>query len=96
MGQYLNLQNGLGKRGLIICIDISFFIQLGNNGPDRRKAVALQIVRTEEAYYQQLRIIRDVYYKPLLASLNSNKAILSQHNLKMIFTDINNLVPVSR
>ncbi len=72
------------------------YLQLGGNGPDRRKAVVQQLVLSEEAYYKQLRVIRDVYYKPLLASLNSNNAIISQHNLKMIFTDINNLVPVSK
>ena len=71
-------------------------VQLGGSGPDRRKAVAKQLVQCEEAYYQQLRVMRDVYYKPLLAALNSNNAIISQHNLNMIFTDINNLVPVSK
>ncbi|XP_072023478.1 epithelial cell-transforming sequence 2 oncogene-like [Amphiura filiformis] len=70
--------------------------QLGGSGPDRRKAVAQQLVLSEESYYQQLRVIRDVYYKPLLAALNSNNAIISLHNLKMIFTDVNNLVPVSK
>ncbi|KAI0209104.1 Epithelial cell-transforming sequence 2 oncogene-like [Lamellibrachia satsuma] len=57
--------------------------------PDRRSMVAREILASEINYMRTLDMIRRVFYKPL-------KAIVSAHNLKMIFSDILILLDLSR
>ena len=45
---------------------------------------------------KHLGIIEDVYRKPLQAALKSNKAIISQANIQMIFTDLNMILSITR
>ncbi|XP_033634107.1 epithelial cell-transforming sequence 2 oncogene-like [Asterias rubens] len=63
---------------------------------DSRQNTAFQILSSEFSYMQNLMIIEDVYRKPLLAALKSNKAIISQANVHMIFTDVNIILAITR
>ncbi|XP_022108394.1 epithelial cell-transforming sequence 2 oncogene-like isoform X2 [Acanthaster planci] len=63
---------------------------------DPRHSTAVQILSSELAYLKHLNIIEDVYRKPLLAAIKSNKAIISQANVQMIFTDVNLILSITR
>ncbi|XP_078001578.1 epithelial cell-transforming sequence 2 oncogene-like isoform X2 [Glandiceps talaboti] len=64
--------------------------------PDRRTSIAFEILGSEINYKRTLTIVKDVYVLPLKAALKSNKAIISEPNLQTIFTDIMNVLGLSR
>ncbi|XP_038078393.1 epithelial cell-transforming sequence 2 oncogene-like isoform X2 [Patiria miniata] len=63
---------------------------------DVRQSTAIQILSSELNYLKHLGIIEDVYRKPLVAAIKSNKAIISQANIQMIFTDANLILSITR
>ena len=58
------------------------------NSVETRAQVVRELVQSERRYVQMLRIVQDVYAKPLRAALSSNRAILSAANIHIIFSDI--------
>ncbi|XP_062863960.1 epithelial cell-transforming sequence 2 oncogene-like [Trichomycterus rosablanca] len=52
---------------------------------DWRNAVAKELLSSEKAYVRLLQAIYTVYYVPLRAALDSNRAIISSANLLMVF-----------
>ncbi|KAI4895463.1 hypothetical protein NFI96_023966 [Prochilodus magdalenae] len=66
----------------------SSFIQGGLSDADRREAVCRELLRSEVAYVRLLQAIHTVYYLPLRAALDSNRAIISSANLLMLFSPL--------
>lgn len=64
--------------------------------PEKRSAVAQEIVASEVAYLRSLEIMRDWYMTPLRRALQSNKAILAAHHIHTLFGDAMVLLEVSR
>lgn len=58
------------------------------NHVDRRTAVAHEILSAESNYCRTLDIIYEVFYAPCQSALESNRAIISMHNVHIIFSDI--------
>ncbi|WAR08896.1 ECT2L-like protein [Mya arenaria] len=56
--------------------------------PEKRTPIAMEIVSSEVEYNRLLTAIKNVYFKPLNAALRSNRAIISNQNLQIIFTDV--------
>jgi RhoGEF domain len=54
---------------------------------DRRTAIAHEILSSESDYCRTLDIIYEVFYVPCKSALESNRAIISLHNLQIIFSD---------
>jgi len=48
----------------------------------------MEIVSSESDYNRMLSAVKNVYFKPLNAALRSNRAIISNQNLQIIFTDV--------
>jgi len=63
---------------------------------DERASIARELLSTERSYEQLLEIVHDVFYVPCEAALRSNRAILSDQNVKLIFTDLLQLRQLSR
>ncbi|XP_053365179.1 epithelial cell-transforming sequence 2 oncogene-like [Clarias gariepinus] len=55
---------------------------------DRRRAVFMELLNSENAYVRLLQAVHTVYYLPLRAALDSNRAIISSANLVMLFNPI--------
>ncbi|XP_070568992.1 LOW QUALITY PROTEIN: epithelial cell-transforming sequence 2 oncogene-like [Ptychodera flava] len=64
--------------------------------PDKRTSIAFEILGSEINYKRSLTIVKDIYVLPLKAALKSNRAIISEPNLQTIFTDIMNVLGLSR
>ncbi|XP_052238389.1 epithelial cell-transforming sequence 2 oncogene-like [Dreissena polymorpha] len=56
--------------------------------PEKRTPIAMEIVSSEVDYNRALTAVKKVYFKPLNAALRSNRGIISNQNLQIIFTDI--------
>ncbi|MCJ8737155.1 hypothetical protein PDJAM_G00020570 [Pangasius djambal] len=52
---------------------------------DRRRGVFMELLNSEKAYVRLLQAVHSVYYIPLRAALDSNRAIISSANLVMLF-----------
>ncbi|KAB5562557.1 hypothetical protein PHYPO_G00019220 [Pangasianodon hypophthalmus] len=52
---------------------------------DRRSGVFMELLNSEKAYVRLLQAVHSVYYIPLRAALDSNRAIISSANLVMLF-----------
>uniref|UniRef100_A0A8C2DBA1 Coiled-coil domain containing 28A n=1 Tax=Cyprinus carpio TaxID=7962 RepID=A0A8C2DBA1_CYPCA len=52
---------------------------------DRRSAVCKELLNSEKTYVRQLQAVATVYYTPLRAALDSNRAIISSVSLITIF-----------
>ncbi|KAI5102070.1 epithelial cell-transforming sequence 2 oncogene-like isoform X2, partial [Silurus meridionalis] len=52
---------------------------------DRRGDVVMELLNSEKAYVCLLQAVHGVYYVPLRAALDSNRAIISSANLVMLF-----------
>ncbi|KAI5610786.1 epithelial cell-transforming sequence 2 oncogene-like isoform X2 [Silurus asotus] len=52
---------------------------------DRRGDVVMELLNSEKAYVCLLQAVHGVYYVPLRAALDSNRAIISSANLVMVF-----------
>ncbi|XP_033107006.1 epithelial cell-transforming sequence 2 oncogene-like [Anneissia japonica] len=63
--------------------------------PEMRTQIAQEILHTEQTYRNLLKIVKDVYVRPLQAALQTNHAIINQPNLQMIFSDIINILKVT-
>ncbi|XP_017564290.1 epithelial cell-transforming sequence 2 oncogene-like isoform X3 [Pygocentrus nattereri] len=55
---------------------------------DWRDAVCRELLKSERAYVRLLQAIHTVYYIPLRAALDSNRAIISSANLLMLFSPL--------
>lgn len=66
------------------------------NSVETRAQVVRELVQSERRYVQMLRIVQDVYAKPLRAALSSNRAILSAANIHIIFSDILHILNLNR
>ncbi|KAL5011047.1 hypothetical protein ScPMuIL_013352 [Solemya velum] len=67
-----------------------------SRAPEKRTPIAKEILASEHEYMKVLKAVRNVYFKPLKAALNSNRAIISSQNLQIIFTDLMGLLDISR
>lgn len=67
----------------------------GTSVREKRTQVAHEILSTEVEYMRCLSIIRDVFKKPLQASLASNRAIISAANIQSLFADSETLLALS-
>ncbi|XP_028826152.1 epithelial cell-transforming sequence 2 oncogene-like [Denticeps clupeoides] len=63
---------------------------------DRRTAVAKELLHSERIYTQLLETVVRVYFIPLKASLDSNRAILSSANILMMFSPVLDILEVNR
>lgn len=70
--------------------------KLQMNSVETRAQVVRELVQSERRYVQMLRIVQDVYAKPLRAALSSNRAILSAANIHIIFSDILHILNLNR
>ncbi|KAJ7341984.1 hypothetical protein JRQ81_008184 [Phrynocephalus forsythii] len=70
--------------------------KIHENTPDRRESFARELLLSERTYVHTLEIVRDVYVKPLKAALASNRAILSEVSVHLIFTDILCILQLNR
>lgn len=70
--------------------------KLQENTADRRKVFVGELLFSEKNYVHTLEIVRDVYVKPLKAALASNRAILSDLSIQIIFTDILCILQLNR
>ncbi|ELU09648.1 hypothetical protein CAPTEDRAFT_119101, partial [Capitella teleta] len=64
--------------------------------PEKRAIVANEILSTEVAYMRTLLVIKDVFFMPCKAALDSNRAVVSNQNLQVIFTDVLTLLDLSK
>ncbi|XP_053396270.1 epithelial cell-transforming sequence 2 oncogene-like isoform X2 [Mercenaria mercenaria] len=63
--------------------------------PEKRTPIAMEMVSSEVEYNRVLTAIKNVYFKPLNAALRSNRAIISNQNLQIIFTDVLAILDIS-
>ncbi|KAL4233601.1 epithelial cell transforming sequence 2 oncoprotein-like [Mactra antiquata] len=63
--------------------------------PEKRTPIAMEIVSSEVEYNRILNAIKNVYFKPLNAALKSNRAIISNQNLQIIFSDVLAILDIS-
>ena len=64
--------------------------------PEKRTPVAREILSSEVSYMRTLEIIKDVFFMPCKAALDSNRAVLSAHNMQIIFADPMGLMELSK
>ena len=64
--------------------------------PEKRTPVAREILSSEVSYLRSLQVIRDVFFLPCKAALDSNRAVLSAHNMQIIFADPMALMELSK
>ncbi|GAA6102395.1 epithelial cell-transforming sequence 2 oncogene-like isoform X1 [Tachysurus ichikawai] len=62
---------------------------------DRRSGVFMELLNSEKAYVRLLKALHSVYYIPLRAALDSNRAIISSANLVMLFNPILDILEVN-
>ncbi|CAI9734018.1 epithelial cell-transforming sequence 2 oncogene-like isoform X2 [Octopus vulgaris] len=55
---------------------------------DKRRYIASEIINSEIDYVRMLSGFKNKYFKPLKSALESNRPIISQQNVEIIFTDI--------
>ncbi|XP_072369716.1 epithelial cell-transforming sequence 2 oncogene-like [Scyliorhinus torazame] len=72
-----------------------------NSRPDgefveRRTQLARETLSSEQSYVQTLEIVKDIYWAPLRAALESHRAILSTANIHIIFSDILLILELNR
>ena len=64
--------------------------------PDRRTMVAKEILASEIDYLRTLELIKNTFFLPLKNALASNRAIISAHNVQLIFSDVMTLCSLSK
>ncbi|XP_072545995.1 epithelial cell-transforming sequence 2 oncogene-like isoform X2 [Salminus brasiliensis] len=55
---------------------------------DRRETICSELLRSERVYVRLLQAVHTVYYIPLRAALDSNRAIINSANLLMLFSPL--------
>uniref|UniRef100_A0A8C6N4K9 Epithelial cell transforming sequence 2 oncogene-like n=1 Tax=Mus spicilegus TaxID=10103 RepID=A0A8C6N4K9_MUSSI len=85
-----------GQSNLNVEVLVKLERKLQMNSVETRAQVVRELVQSERWYVQMLRIVQDVYAKPLRAALSSNRAILSAANIHIIFSDILNILNLNR
>ncbi|KAK3563267.1 hypothetical protein QTP86_019335 [Hemibagrus guttatus] len=93
LGKFLlrKCMDGTGKTSEILTASASFSSKVPKmllGEVDRRSGVFLELLNSEKAYVRLLQAIHSVYYIPLRAALDSNRAIISSANLVMLFNPI--------
>ncbi|GCB69433.1 hypothetical protein scyTo_0012426 [Scyliorhinus torazame] len=63
---------------------------------ERRTQLARETLSSEQSYVQTLEIVKDIYWAPLRAALESHRAILSTANIHIIFSDILLILELNR
>lgn len=64
--------------------------------PEKRATIAKEILSSEVAYLRTLQSIKEVFFLPCKAALDSNRAVLSHQNMQIIFTDAMALMELSK
>uniref|UniRef100_A0AAY4DNQ2 DH domain-containing protein n=1 Tax=Denticeps clupeoides TaxID=299321 RepID=A0AAY4DNQ2_9TELE len=83
--------------GLKCVFEYFYFLKQDMSGDiDRRTAVAKELLHSERIYTQLLETVVRVYFIPLKASLDSNRAILSSANILMMFSPVLDILEVNR
>uniref|UniRef100_A0A140LHP3 Epithelial cell transforming sequence 2 oncogene-like n=1 Tax=Mus musculus TaxID=10090 RepID=A0A140LHP3_MOUSE len=85
-----------GQSNLNVEVLVKLERKLQMNSVETRAQVVRELVQSERRYVQMLRIVQDVYAKPLRAALSSNRAILSAANIHIIFSDILHILNLNR
>eukprot|EP00795_Rhopilema_esculentum_P017678 gene17678-9333_t len=67
----------------------------GASQVEQRTQCAFAIYQTECQYRDKLQILKNVYFKPLASCVQSNRAIISNNSVKMIFSDCDALERIS-
>lgn len=62
----------------------------------KRTGVVRELLQSERKYVQMLETVREVYAAPLKAALASNRAILSATNIRIIFSDVLQILSLNR
>ncbi|XP_042524629.1 epithelial cell-transforming sequence 2 oncogene-like isoform X1 [Dipodomys spectabilis] len=88
--------SSLSKSSLNVKVLAKLERKLQRASVDMRARVVLELLQSERRYVQTLEIVRDVYVRPLRASLGSNRAILSAANVQIIFADILQILSLHR
>ncbi|XP_069866604.1 epithelial cell-transforming sequence 2 oncogene-like isoform X2 [Dipodomys merriami] len=89
-------ESSLSKSSLNVKVLAKLERKLQRASVDMRARVVLELLQSERRYVQTLEIVRDVYVRPLRASLGSNRAILSAANVQIIFADILQILSLHR
>ncbi|XP_073783878.1 epithelial cell-transforming sequence 2 oncogene-like isoform X2 [Danio rerio] len=63
---------------------------------DRRSAVFGELLNSERTYVRQLQAVATVYYSPLRAALDSNRAIISSVNLITLFCPLLDILETNK
>lgn len=63
---------------------------------DQRSCVFMELLNSEKAYVRLLQAIHGVYYNPLRAALDSNRAIISSANLVMLFNPMLDILEANK
>ncbi|KTG39725.1 hypothetical protein cypCar_00011358 [Cyprinus carpio] len=95
LGHFLlksSVNNGLKNTEPLFLTESASFNGLSPESPkglpsdaDRRSAVCKELLNSEKTYVRQLQAVATVYYTPLRAALDSNRAIISSVSLITIF-----------
>uniref|UniRef100_A0A8C1KCJ8 Coiled-coil domain containing 28A n=1 Tax=Cyprinus carpio TaxID=7962 RepID=A0A8C1KCJ8_CYPCA len=84
-----HLRKQLGPQLHFLCQEIRGRIlgksEMKTYDADRRSAVCKELLNSEKTYVRQLQAVATVYYTPLRAALDSNRAIISSVSLITIF-----------
>ncbi|XP_017332547.1 epithelial cell-transforming sequence 2 oncogene-like isoform X2 [Ictalurus punctatus] len=63
---------------------------------DRRSGAFMELLNSEKAYVRLLQAIHSVFYIPLRAALDSNRAIISSANLVMLFNPMLDILEANK
>ncbi|RXN19116.1 epithelial cell-transforming sequence 2 oncogene-like protein [Labeo rohita] len=95
LGHFLmksSVSSGLKNIDPLFLTESASFNSLNSESPkgllsdaDRRSAVCKELFNSEKTYVRQLQAVATVYYTPLRAALDSNRAIISSVSLITIF-----------
>ncbi|XP_021030181.1 epithelial cell-transforming sequence 2 oncogene-like [Mus caroli] len=91
-----DVKSSPGQSNLNVEVLVKLERKLQMNSVEKRAQVVRELVQSERRYVQMLRIVQDVYAKPLRAALSSNRAILSAANIHIIFSDILHILNLNR
>ncbi len=64
--------------------------------PGQRVQIALEIAKSEINYLKRLELIQKYYARPVKASLNAGKQIISQAVIDLLFNDLAIIYNISR
>ncbi|XP_077632202.1 epithelial cell-transforming sequence 2 oncogene-like [Crocuta crocuta] len=89
-------KSSLSKRDLNFETLVKLERKLQMDSAGKRTGVVRELLQSERKYVQMLETVREVYAAPLKAALASNRAILSATNIRIIFSDVLQILSLNR